>query len=290
MSTVYPSSLASLVNPTASDRLNSPSHSAQHTDENDNIEAIQSFLGTESSTYGITYDLRSPNSNGGGHVQTAVKGGTGQITFIKGDILVAQSPSVLAKVAVGLNGQILGADSSSSSGIKWVNQAAPKIAVSAAQYNYTNSDTESSILSQTIPGSVLGSTNAIRARIYISQYAVNFISTTGNLVLRMKYGVNTIATLTLTPGQASTVLNTGWLELMLFANGSDSLQKGVFYADLKSPSTNRYGSILGVHTMTTGTSSIASSAPQTFAVTAQWADASADNDFQIEGWTLEQIT
>lgn len=119
MSSPYPSSIASLTNPLASDRLNSPDHAQQHTDANDNIKSIQSFIGTQSSMFGITYDVRSPNSNGGGHVQTADKGGTGQTSYTKGDTLVASSSSVLGKLAVGGDGQALVADSTKTSGVTW---------------------------------------------------------------------------------------------------------------------------------------------------------------------------
>jgi hypothetical protein len=83
------------------------------------ITAIQSFVGTQSSTFGITYDLRSPNSGGGGHVQTANKGGTGQISYNKGDLLVATSSSVLAKLGAGTDGQALIVNSSVAAGVNW---------------------------------------------------------------------------------------------------------------------------------------------------------------------------
>ena len=44
MATNFPASLDSLTNPTSSDSLNSPSHSAQHANSNDAIEAIETAL------------------------------------------------------------------------------------------------------------------------------------------------------------------------------------------------------------------------------------------------------
>lgn len=116
----YPSVITSLTNPQSSDKLNSPSHSAIHQSENTEITAIETFIGTLSSTAGtLIYDVRAAASNGGGHVQTANKGGTGQTSYTKGDVLVASSSSVLAKLSVGTDGQALIADSSVASGIKW---------------------------------------------------------------------------------------------------------------------------------------------------------------------------
>jgi len=44
MPTNFPTSVDNLVNPTTSDSLNSPSHSAQHANANDAIEAIETYL------------------------------------------------------------------------------------------------------------------------------------------------------------------------------------------------------------------------------------------------------
>ncbi len=116
----YPSTLSTLSNPQPTDRLNSPSHSSLHQAENTAITEIETFVGTLASTAGsLVYDVRSPLSNGGGHVQTANKGGTGYTSYTKGDLLVAQSASVLAKLAVGADNTVLVADSAQATGVKW---------------------------------------------------------------------------------------------------------------------------------------------------------------------------
>lgn len=122
MTSVFPSSIASFTNPQATDRLNSPSHSAQHTSENDNIVAIETKLGVDGSadTTSIDYILKSPLSTGGGHIQGAAYGGTGQTTYTKGDILIGQSASVLTKLAApSTNGLVLTSDNSQAVGIRW---------------------------------------------------------------------------------------------------------------------------------------------------------------------------
>jgi hypothetical protein len=50
MSTNFPTSLDSLTNPTGTDPLSSPSHSAQHANANDAIEAIEAKVGIAAST------------------------------------------------------------------------------------------------------------------------------------------------------------------------------------------------------------------------------------------------
>lgn len=117
----FPSTVAALTDPQSTDRLNSPSHSAIEQAQNTNIEEIQTFIGTtNTSTVGtLLYDVRAPGSNGGGHIQSANKGGTGQTSYTKGDILVAQSASMLTKLAVGGVGQVLIANDNSNVGVQW---------------------------------------------------------------------------------------------------------------------------------------------------------------------------
>lgn len=88
---------------------------------NAEITALETKVGVDNSsvTTSLDYKVSNPLSDGGGHIQTANKGGTGQTSFTKGDILVASSASVLSKLAVGADSTILVADSSQSTGIKW---------------------------------------------------------------------------------------------------------------------------------------------------------------------------
>jgi hypothetical protein len=119
----FPSTLSSFNRPNPTDRLNNPSHSALHNTVSSALGQVEAVIGVDgaSSVVGtMMYDLRSPASNGGGHVQTANKGGTGQTTYNKGDILVAQSSSVLTKLSISsVEGYALVTDSSQATGVKW---------------------------------------------------------------------------------------------------------------------------------------------------------------------------
>lgn len=122
MSTTYPSSIQGFTNPSPTDRLNSPSHSGLHTSENDTLGALMTKVGVDNSgdTSSLDYIIKNSASDGGGHVQSANKGGTGQTSYTKGDLLVATSTSVLAKMAVtSVNGAVLTADSTSPTGMSW---------------------------------------------------------------------------------------------------------------------------------------------------------------------------
>lgn len=117
----FPSVVATLTDPLANQFLNAPSHSSIHTAVNHEVIQIETFIGTSSSAVGtLYYDIRSPNSGGGGHVQTANLGGTGQTGYAKGDLLVASSSSVLTRLAVpSVNGYTVVSDSTQFAGVKW---------------------------------------------------------------------------------------------------------------------------------------------------------------------------
>lgn len=66
MATNFPTSLDSITNPIGSNTLNSPSHSSQHTNANDAIEAIQAKVGADNSavTTSLDYKVRVWNPIG----------------------------------------------------------------------------------------------------------------------------------------------------------------------------------------------------------------------------------
>lgn len=123
MASTFPSILTTYTTPLATDRLNSPSHSGIEGNQNSGLVQVEAVIGIEgaSSVVGsMQYLIKSPASDGGGHVQSANKGGTGQTTYTKGDILIAQSSSVLTKVAASAtDGYALVTDSTQATGVKW---------------------------------------------------------------------------------------------------------------------------------------------------------------------------
>jgi microcystin-dependent protein len=66
MATNFPASLDSLANPTSSNTLNSPSHSSQHANINDAMEAVQAKVGVDNSatTTSLDYKMRINNPVG----------------------------------------------------------------------------------------------------------------------------------------------------------------------------------------------------------------------------------
>lgn len=81
-----------------------------------------SSVSASGGTTGLTFS-GSPITTAGtltlGGTLSVSNGGTGQTAYAKGDLLLGVSSGSLAKVGVGINGQILTADSTATSGVKW---------------------------------------------------------------------------------------------------------------------------------------------------------------------------
>lgn len=202
---MYPSIINSFNRPNPTDRLNSPSHSALHNSVSSALAQIETFVGLEgaSSTQGtLLYDVRSPMSNGGGHVQTALKGGTGQTIYTKGDLLVATSASVLSKLAVSsVNGQVLQIDTNQSTGMKWATALNNKVAVKSSFFSYAAGQTSTLqvLFSASVAGSTIGQVggSAIKFTGVIEKLEV---ADGSQFRLIAFYGLNSIASLTVNSG------------------------------------------------------------------------------------------
>lgn len=286
----FPSTFSTFTRPAASDRLNNPSHSALHNTVSSALGQVEAVIGTDSSTIGtIIGDLRNPASDGGGHVQSAVKGGTGQTTFAKGDILVAQSASVLSKLAVGTDSQSLVADSSVASGIRWGTPGGTKIAANASVITILNNAAETSVISATVPGSTLGTSNVVRTSLYVNEFASD--GNAGTLTIRGIYAGNVVASVVLAPSGTTFSSMFGKIEFTMVGNGATNAQRGNLLVDFAKnaivPPTQT--SIAVVRSFSTGTSSVESSGNQSFGVTAKWGSAAVNNKFEVNQSFIEKI-
>ena len=153
----YPSTLSAFTDPTPADKLSTTPHSSIETAQNTGIKEVQAFIGTESSNVGtIMYDVRGADSGGGGHVQTANKGGTGQTTYTKGDTLVATSSSVVSKFAVGSDGTVAVADSGAAAGLSYQG-----VATAENIRNETFTYTRASVASGSVYGVILSESPSV---------------------------------------------------------------------------------------------------------------------------------
>lgn len=100
MSSNFPTSLDSFTNPGASDTLNSPSHSAQHANANDAIEALEAKVGIDGSAVSTSLDKRV----------SVVEGASFPgITVAQGDILhrATAGNGALSSLAIGSANKVL---------------------------------------------------------------------------------------------------------------------------------------------------------------------------------------
>lgn len=283
----FPSTISTLATPQPTDRLNNPSHSQLHQNENAAILEIENFIGSDSSVAGtLQYDIRSPSSNGGGHVQTANKGGTGQTSYNKGDILVALSSSVLSKIAVGLDTQVLSASSVTSSGVQWVNSSNAKIATLTSIITVISPSTsETSILNVTIPASTLGTSNAVLGTVFIDNLADD---TQGIRIIGL-YGTSSVATINLTSG-VITGLH-GVIELEIIGANSTASQLGILRMNIERNQLQLLpASVIGAAVFQKSNRiNVNSNVNQTLGITFQFTGDAATNRMDTGGATVVKI-
>lgn len=287
----YPSTLSAIATPQSTDRLNNPSHSQLHQNENSAILEIERFVGTDSSIAGtLVNDIRSPSSDGGGHVQTAITGGTGQTTFTKGDILVGQSSSVLSKLAISsVIGNALLVDPSQALGVRWGNVVANKIAVKSSVSGTQNSSVETVLFSASVLGSTLGTNNAIR----FTGFVPNFSTTTTGVSWVVYYGNNSVLSIDNVGSDDMSGLQ-GTVSGTIIADNSRSAQKGFMNATFTSSETEKNGDatveISKYMANSYGTSSVVSDAPQDLIVTVKFVTATPAASIQGQFFVVERIS
>ena len=94
MAISFPVSLDELINPQASDSVQSPSHSEQHADANDAIVALQEKVGVDNSTdiNSLDYKIRqlelNPVTGTASKIEQVVVNNTGS-TLLKGQVVYA---------------------------------------------------------------------------------------------------------------------------------------------------------------------------------------------------------
>ena len=153
MATNFPASLDSLTNPTSSDSLNSPSHSAQHANVNDAVEALQLKVGIDSSAdtssleyriaqleaagspivkvaaftssgtwtvpAGVTYAVAHMRGGGGGAnfgTGNANQGGTSSVAFSSGTVIAGGGSGVQSGATGGVTASSVPATNSGDGG------------------------------------------------------------------------------------------------------------------------------------------------------------------------------
>lgn len=189
----------------------------------------------------------------------------------KGDIYAASAASTPVRVGVGADGTTLVADSAQSSGVKYITRTY-LLDVDTTPVSFTNTTTETTILSLSVPAGHLGTNGGLIGRVNLSALD---IATGDSITFRLKLGATTIGTITIgNPSGARTDL--GYLEFEIFNLNSASSQYGLIRVFASSASTADQAPDLWWN-QDGGTSAINTASAATLAVTGQFNDTSLNN-------------
>lgn len=239
----------------------------------------------------LFYDIRSPDSNGGGHVQTANKGGTGQTTYTKGDLLVATSSSVIAKLAVSsVSGDVLVADVNQTAGMKWAPVVANKVVTNPTSVVLAGgaASVATVMFSASILGSTLGTNNGVKFTGVLNKF-----SSSQNFDLIVNYGNNVVSSVTIVANVGSILLGAGTIEGMIIGRGAVDSQLGYVKFHVTNPRSG-VAATLGANIAVAfgagnGTASVESSANQNLVITGVFPTVANENSVLAGFFVVEKI-
>lgn len=165
-----------------------------------------------------------------------------------------------------------------------------KIATSGAAANVTNTVTETNVFSVSVPANTLGTSSAVRAVIFVSNF--NYDDTNSTLTIRAKYGTTTLATLVIDPSAGDvTAAQAGRVTFNLIANAATNAQRGILEVDLYKNQLDPKSATQVAYTkaVNSGTAAEDSTGALNIIVSVQWGTATNDSDFNTVGYIIEKI-
>lgn len=199
----------------------------------------------------------------------------------QGDTIIRDG-SGFTRLAAGTANQYLQTQGASSNPV-WAS-ASHKIAVVTTNVVVQSSTTETDLISVSIPANTLGTNNAIRARLYISDLRA---ATSETMTFRSKYGSTTMVTMALTVNITSTIH--GWLEFMLYGDGATNVQEAHVLLDVGLNAVSAGATVTQIRNTQVGTAAEDSTGALTLAVSAQHSNSSSTDTVTLQSATIELI-
>jgi hypothetical protein len=155
-----------------------------------------------------------------------------------------------------------------------VSKASSLIVAAYTDVTTTSNTTETTLVTGTIPANMLGTSGAVRIKLYIS--SLSNTSTGTAWTLRLKYGGSTV--IAYAPQIAWSSLG-AYIEIVLMASGATNTQEGMITT------------IVGTNgpVVTSGTSAVDSTVDQTLTISSQFSNSSAADAITMKMATIERI-
>lgn len=196
----------------------------------------------------------------------------------------------------GTAGQALVKNSGTNFDYDWASFSAgggggTKLFIETTPVSFTASVAETTLFTTPVTGGVLGTNDAVRFRIYLSELDTNAADT---LTLRFKYGATTVATTVVNMTVTGTNAK-GYIDGLLIANGATNAQVASLTINVdKDVSTNPVvgatTELTRIHVSEEGTAAVDSTVVQNLVVTAQFSSNSAQNLMTADYAVVERIS
>lgn len=161
-------------------------------------------------------------------------------------------------------------------------KALKKIYIGTSDVTVQNTTTETNLVSVTIPGGTLSTSNGLKVRLNIGTY----LRTSGTFVLRFKYGGTTLIT---TSSLSVANVGVGYIEFYLLAAGTTGSQKGFEVTKFFDVNTSTSTGHFTFDNADKGTSSVDSTTDQTLAITIQFSIADVANSITVSNAIITKI-
>lgn len=205
-------------------------------------------------------------------------------TTVKGVVEAATSAEVTAGTATGGTGAVLAVTPDALAASTPVFNGSgltglPKLLNTiTTDVTFSSSTAENTLLSYSVPGGTLGTSNVIRVTMHVNPLGV---TTTNTWTLRLKYGATTLTTYTYTG--SGTLGAAGKMEFLLAGAGTTGTQNGSYVLSLGQNSyvgnANTVRQLFGESGQ--GTSSEDSTAAKTLAITSQHSNSGASDSITV---------